>query len=62
MKSTQNTPSPNAAKQHLQAAGWTYREAAPQLHVCYQHLCDVLNGKRISASLLRRVLSLPRKS
>lgn len=62
MKSKQKSPSPNAAKQHLQDAGWTYREAAPQLHVCYQHLCDVLNGKRISSSLLRRVGSLPRKS
>jgi hypothetical protein len=62
MKSTGKQITPEQAKQHLAASGWTYRHAAPLLGVCYQHLCDVLNGRRISHSLLQRVQSLsPRK-
>lgn len=61
MKSTGKQITPEQAKQHLATSGWTYRQAAPRLGVCYQHLCDVLNGKRISHSLLGRVQSLPRR-
>jgi hypothetical protein len=39
--------------------GWSYRTAAPVLGVTYQYLCDVLNGRRQSTRLLRKVRSLP---
>lgn len=48
------------AKVTLKNRGWSYRRAAPLLGVSYQHLSDVLNGKRHSRSLLRRIKDLPR--
>ncbi len=47
------------AKQVLTDRGYTYRQAAPLLGVTYQHLSEVLNGHRQSASLLRRISDLP---
>lgn len=47
------------AKQVLKDLGYTYRNAAPALGVCYQHLAFVLNGQRESARLLQRIAALP---
>lgn len=49
------------AKQILKDRGYTYREAAPLLGVCYQHLAFVLNGQRSSGRLLRRISALQAK-
>jgi len=48
-----------AARQGLKAKGWSYRLAAADLGVCYQHLSEVLNGHRTSRRLLSRIESLP---
>lgn len=48
------------AKVTLKSRGWSYRSAAPQLGVTYQHLSEVLNGKRLSRRLLRKISSLAR--
>ena len=47
------------AKQVLKAKGYSYRQAAPVMGVCYQHLCLVLTGKRESARILRKISELP---
>lgn len=47
------------AKHTLKARGWSYRRAAPQLGVTYQHLSEVLNGKRNSRRLLAKIEQLP---
>lgn len=47
------------AKRTLKARGWSYRRAAPILGVTYQHLSEVLNGKRHSRRLLAAVVALP---
>lgn len=46
------------ARIHLQKMGWSYRKAGPVLGCTYAHLCYVLTGKRVSASLVERVLAL----
>ncbi|AHF90206.1 hypothetical protein OPIT5_08260 [Opitutaceae bacterium TAV5] len=43
----------------MRRRGWSYRTAAPRLGVCYQHLSDVLNGRRSSRALIGRVAALP---
>jgi len=48
-------------KQTIKAKGWTYRTAAPELGVCYQHLCLVLTGNRESRRLLKRISALPHR-
>jgi hypothetical protein len=48
-----------AARAHFHAMGWSVRAAAPALGVCYQHLSQVLTGRRQSHSLLARILALP---
>lgn len=48
-----------AARRHFQASGWSYRTAAPRLGRSYQHLCEVLNGRRQSKSLIQEILKLP---
>ncbi len=50
------------AKQHLASIGLSYRKAAPLTGVCYQHLCDVLNGHRESRRLLNRIMELSPES
>lgn len=52
-------PATAKARAHFYAAGWSYRSAALHLGCSYQHLCEVLTGKRPSRSLLARVQSLP---
>ena len=47
------------ARRHLAQRGWTYRSAATACGVSYQHLSDVLNSHRISASLLAKISALP---
>jgi hypothetical protein len=47
------------AKVTLKNRRWTYRSAAPELGVTYQHLSEVLNGRRQSKRLLCRVMGLP---
>jgi hypothetical protein len=47
------------ARQHFYAGGWSYRSAAPHLGVSYQHLCQVLNGERLSRRLTAAVSKLP---
>ena len=57
---TRRFPRPvQAARKHFHAAGWSYRAAAPQLGVSYQHLAQVLTGDRQSRRLLAAVLQLP---
>lgn len=48
-----------AARRHFQSGGWSYRSAAPVLGVSYQHLSEVLNGRRESRRLLAAVNALP---
>jgi hypothetical protein len=48
-------------KARLRAKGWTLRPAAALLGVHWTHLNRVLRGERHSASLLRRVESLPNR-
>lgn len=47
------------AKQVLKQKGYSYRQAAPALGVCYQHLSEVLNGNRPSGRVLRAISALP---
>lgn len=47
------------AKKHMEETHWTHRPAAKELKRNRTHLSLVLGGRRISESLLRRVLSLP---
>jgi hypothetical protein len=49
------------AKRHLKILGWSYRTAAPVLHVTYPHLAKVLNGQRESRRLLTAIKQLPRR-
>ncbi len=49
---------PDHAKRTLKARGWSYRRAAPVLGVTYQHLSEVLNSRRHSRRLIRRVMAL----
>jgi lambda repressor-like predicted transcriptional regulator len=51
--------SPADAKRALKAKGWTYRSAAPELGVCYQHLALVLTHRRESRRLCQRIAALP---
>jgi lambda repressor-like predicted transcriptional regulator len=48
----------SAAKEMLKARGWSYRSAAPELGVTYQHLSEVLNGRRHSRRLLAKVAAI----
>ena len=50
------------AKRTLRARGWSYRRAAPQLGVCYQHLALVLTGRRESQRLLARIEAIPHRT
>lgn len=52
---------PSTADAALRAKGWSYRAAAAELGVHWAHLIRVLRGERHSASLLRRVESLPHR-
>lgn len=47
------------AKRTLKTSGWSYRRAAPVLGVSYQHLSEVLNGRRQSRRLLAKIGTLP---
>ena len=51
-----------SAKNLLKQKGWSYRAAAPVLSVTYQHLSEVLNGKRPAARLLAAIKRLPKRS
>ena len=51
-----------SARRHFYAAGWSYRSAAPQLGVCYQHLCAVLRGERHSSRLIAAISALPKRT
>ena len=51
-----------AAKRTLRARGWSYRSAAPELGVCYQHLALVLTGRRESQRLLARIEAIPHRT
>ena len=53
------SPKVAAARSHFYARGWSYRAGAQQLGVSYQHLCEVLTGKRESRRLIAAVLALP---
>ena len=50
------------AKHTLRARGWSYRSAAPELGVCYQHLALVLTGHRESQRLLARIKAIPHRT
>lgn len=47
------------AKVTLKSLGWSYRRVSPKLGVTYQHLSEVLNGRRSSRRLLRAIQNLP---
>jgi hypothetical protein len=49
----------DAAKRALAIRGWSYRTAAPLLHVKFTHLAKVLAGYRQSRALLQRIDALP---
>lgn len=61
-KGGQQTKHLLAAKRTLRARGWSYRRAAPQLGVCYQHLALVLTGRRESQRLLARIEAIPHRT
>ncbi len=46
------------AKDKLKQLGWSYRTVAPSLGVRFEHLCQVLNGHRESARLLKKIEEL----
>lgn len=48
-------------KRILKERGWSYRDAAPLLHVGAPHLFRVLKGERKSDSLLARIEKLPKR-
>jgi hypothetical protein len=48
-----------SAKRSLKSKGWTYRTVAPYLGVTYQHLSEVLNGKRQSRRIITKIPQLP---
>lgn len=50
-----------SAKRELKSKGWSYRSAAPLLGVTYQHLCEVLQGRRTSRRLVAKIASLPNR-
>lgn len=56
-----NKPENRAADQ-LRAKGYSLRAAASVLGCHWTHVHKVLTGARVSASLLRRVESLPPRS
>jgi len=47
-------------KAKFKRKGWSYRRAAPVLEVTYQYVSDVLNGRRSSRRLIKKIGSLPR--
>lgn len=51
----------NEAKRYLIRKGWSYRSAAKHMGICYQHLSDVLNGRRQSRRLLAAIATLPNR-
>lgn len=55
------SPKVERARAHLKAKGWSYRSAARETGVCYQHLSEVLNGHRDSRRLLADLLALPKR-
>ena len=60
MTITKPTPA-TRHKRLLREKGWSYRTAAPVLEVHWTHLNRVLQGERISKSLLKRIEALPKK-
>jgi len=46
-------------KRRLAAKGWTQQEAARELQVSFEHLNRVLNGHRVSRSLIEKIEKLP---
>ena len=60
-RNRQHSPEILAAREEMKRKGWSYRTAASFLGVTYQHICLVLNEKRTSLSLLRRLTSLPKR-
>lgn len=49
-----------AEKAKIKKKGYTYRTAAPALGVTYPYLSDVLNGKRFSIRLVKKINTLPK--
>ncbi len=49
------------AKRILKRKGYSYRDAAPLLHVHFVHLSMVLNGHRTSKCLIKKINALPPK-
>lgn len=47
------------ARRHLADSGWCYREAARHLGCSFTQLAHVLTGRRVSHSLVARILALP---
>lgn len=49
------------AKAELKRRGWSYRSAASEMGCAYQHLSEVLNGKRPSRAILSKIAALPER-
>lgn len=56
----------NRVKAHLQANGWSYRDAAPAVGLGakggYATINGVLNGSQFSHPLIERLLALPKRN
>lgn len=57
--SEQTNTTTRSAKSQLKAKGWSYRRAARVLGRSYQHVSEVLNGRRTSQRLLNDIAALP---
>ncbi len=45
----------------LYAKGWTIRQAAEALERSPQHVAEVVRGRRVSPSLMARLIALPKQ-
>ena len=55
------SPKVRKARRTLKLNGWSYRAAAPVLGVSYQHIAQVLTGRRESRRLLAAIAALPNR-
>jgi hypothetical protein len=49
------------SKVELKRRGWSYRSAAGEIGITYQHLSYVLNGHRNSRRVLKAIQALPKR-
>ena len=49
------------ARRHLADTGWSYRTAAREVGCSFTQLSHVLTGRRVSKSLVDRLITLPHR-